>query len=89
MSTSFSSPSNEWDSDIDDSNSSEEFMYVKGDPDPVPVHSPDMFKGGESNDQEQRRLGETSTEFNEPEDMNSVWKSHEDKVPVSSTSSKG
>ncbi len=70
MSTSFTG--NEWDSDVDDSNSSEEFMYVKGTPPKVP--SPEIYK----HKLEQKHAVPVIVE----EDVDSVWKSHEDKVPV-------
>lgn len=76
MSTSFTV--NEWDSDVDDSNSSEEFMYVKGTPPKVP--SPDLYK---------HKLEQKHEHAPVPiiveEDIESVWKSHEDKVPVTGT----
>lgn len=98
MSTSFSTPpriSSEWDSDVDDSNSSEEFMYVKGTPPPVP--SPDLYKQklkeqqikensiDEEDEQEVEEVKESRlTSAILEEDIDSVWITHEDKVPVSS-----
>lgn len=75
MSTSFA---NEWDSDVDDSNSSEEFMYVKGTPPPVP--SPDLNK----QQMEHKNVGRQSPNQTilEENDMDDVWNSHKDKVPV-------
>lgn len=75
MSTSFTA--NEWDSDVDDSNSSEEFMYVKGTPPPVP--SPDLYK--QQMEQKNGRLSPIQT-TQEVEHMDDVWNSHKDKVPV-------
>lgn len=73
MSTSFTV--NEWDSDVDDSNSSEEFMYVKGTPPKVP--SPELYK------LKLDQKYETATiPIIVEEDIESVWNSHEDKVPV-------
>lgn len=81
MSTSFSTPSNEWDSDVDDSNSSEEFMYVKGTPPPVP--SPDLYKNKSHDQQKSKKQipAETVGICTEEE----VWNSHEDKVPVATS----
>lgn len=76
MSTSFTG--NEWDSDVDDSNSSEEFMYVKGTPQKVP--SPELYKQKQQK-QDNNGLVPVIVE----EDIGSVWKSHEDIVPVSVT----
>lgn len=70
MSTSFTA--NEWDSDVDDSNSSEEFMYVKGTPPKVP--SPELYK----HKLEQKQDSQAAPAIVEED----VWKSHEDKVPV-------
>lgn len=76
MSTSFTG--NEWDSDVDDSNSSEEFMYVKGTPPKVP--SPELYK-----QKQQKHDNNGLVPVIVEEDICSVWKSHEDKVPVSVT----
>lgn len=75
MSTSFTA--NEWDSDVDDSNSSEEFMYVKGTPPPVP--SPDLYK--QQMELKNGRQSPTDS-AQKVEDMDDVWNSHKDKVPV-------
>lgn len=80
MSTSFSSPSNEWDSDVDESNSSEEFMFVKGPSLPVSTvadHNTVM--------PEQHQLPGI-VEDSSTTDIASVWNTHHDKVPVSSSS---
>lgn len=77
MSTSFTG--NEWDSDVDDSNSSEEFMYVKGTPPKVP--SPELYKQKLEQKHDHNGIIPIIVE----EDIGSVWKSHEDKVPVSGT----
>lgn len=74
MSTSFTN--NEWDSDVDDS--SEEFMYVKGTPPKVP--SPELYK----HKLEQKNESSPVTIIVE-EDIESVWKSHEDVIPVTGT----
>lgn len=71
MSTSFTT--NEWDSDVDDSNSSEEFMYVKGTPPKIP--SPELYK-------HKHKVESAPVPIIVEEDIESVWKSHEDKVPV-------
>ncbi|KAJ6646859.1 hypothetical protein Bhyg_02073, partial [Pseudolycoriella hygida] len=73
MSTSFTN--SEWDSDVDDSNSSEEFMYVKGTPPKVP--SPELYK----HKLEQKHESVTVPAVAE-EDVENIWKTHEDKVPV-------
>lgn len=68
MSTSFTA--NEWDSDIDDSNSSEEFMYVKGTP--PQVASPNIYKNQK-----------TESKMIVHEDMDeNVWNTHQDQIPV-------
>lgn len=76
MSTSFTA--NEWDSDVDDSNSSEEFMYVKGTP--PPASSPDLYK----QQIEHKNIGRQSSPNQTilEDDMDNVWNSHKDKVPV-------
>lgn len=76
MSTSFTA--NEWDSDVDDSNSSEEFMYVKGTPPKVP--SPELYKHKLEHKHDSGAVPVIVEESSE-----SVWKSHEDKVPVTGT----
>ncbi|XP_037914399.1 uncharacterized protein LOC119653649 isoform X6 [Hermetia illucens] len=69
---------NEWDSDVDDSHSSEEFMYVRG--------TPTKEKLREMLDK-QTDVGNkvnTDHDFFEYEGLNEadVWSTHEDKVPV-------
>lgn len=81
MSTSFTG--NEWDSDVDDSNSSEEFMYVNHNVKSTPpnVPSPELYKQKLEQKHDIKGLVPIIVE----EDIGSVWKSHEDKVPVSVT----
>lgn len=83
MSTSFSSPSNEWDSDVDESNSSEEFMFVKG---PPPMTTVLDLRNAVLH---QQREISGITEDISIADIDSVWNTHHDKVPVSSSSVNG
>lgn len=85
MSTSFSSPSNEWDSDVDESNSSEEFMFVKG---PTQSATTVVDLRNTMLPEEEQQLPGT-TEDSSTADIDSVWNTHHDKVPVSSSSANG
>lgn len=85
MSTSFSSPSNEWDSDVDESNSSEEFMFVKGPS--LPATTVTDLRNAVLPDQHQQLPG--IIEDSSSADIDSVWNTHHDKVPVSSSSVNG
>lgn len=70
---------NEWDSDIEDSNSSEEFMYVRNVSPPTRMKHEDMavnFNKETSTDE----YSDNSTHQYNP--SNSVWNSHEDKVQI-------
>lgn len=84
MSTSFSSPSNEWDSDVDESNSSEEFMFVKGPSLPATTVADDLRNAVYMPDQLPGISEDSATA-----DIDSVWNTHHDKVPVSSSSANG
>lgn len=83
MSTSFTT--NEWDSDIeDDSNSSEEFMYVKGTPrsPPSPTINSSLYK---TTKYEQNNNNHSpSALILEEDDMNDndIWNSHEDQIQI-------
>ena len=95
MSTSFTTPAGgatEWESDVEDSNSSEEFMYVKGTPPPVPspdLHKQKLMEGHVHNhshyqNSDKNSSSNATTSNIAEEDIDSVWNTHEDKVPVSS-----
>lgn len=91
MSTSFSTPANEWDSDVeDDSNSSEEFMFVKGPTVAVHTGITTTKKTLLPNINEDDAVVPAAATANiTAEGIESVWNTHHDKVPVSSSSVNG
>lgn len=90
MSTSFSTTTaNEWDSDVeDDSNSSEEFMFVKGPPTkkslPAPTNNNNLLPNINEDDSVAGAVPAAAVDG-----IESVWNTHHDKVPVSSSSVNG
>lgn len=70
---------NEWDSDIEDSNSSEEFMYVRSLP-PSNGMKHEEIRGNSTKETSGDDYSDNSTHQYNP--SSSVWNSHEDKVQI-------
>lgn len=84
---------NEWDSDIEDSNSSEEFMYVRNYSVPNGGHTNKELKSLEAEQKKQvERLdnvkeaddGDSDVSSHQYNPSSSVWNSHEDQVKIMS-----
>lgn len=99
MSTTFGA--NDWDSDIEDSNSSEEFMYVRGTTvQPIYLQSAENFmKLFDKNDKGDELAQQNKLELNgkikndieqidEQPDIHSIWNSHKDQIAVTLKGSK-
>lgn len=74
---------NEWDSDIDDSNSSEEFMYVRNRP-ATEVNSNTAIGAMAIDDYSDNPNGDDESDISAHQynPSSSVWNSHEDKVQI-------
>lgn len=87
--TSFAS--NDWDSDIEDSNSSEEFMYAKGESEINEYIKSQKIESETSNESESsKRNDDASIELknndesgDEQPDAHGIWNSHDDLIAVS------
>lgn len=87
--TSFTS--NDWDSDIEDSNSSEEFMYAKGDAEmneylkstKTESETSNNIEFSKRNDDKSIECKNNDESGDEQPDAHGIWNSHDDLIAVS------